>query len=181
ALSLYVAPRRRVVARGGEADGAVVRDRNDRLHRALAERLGAQHDRTVLVLPCAGYVFRGRGGSAVDQDDDRLAVHQVAGFGVPALRLLALAAAGRDDLALVHEIVADGNRLVEQPARIVAQVEHQALHLALGRFLELGDGLLEAAVGLFAEARDADVADVAVLQLPAHRLDRDDGALQRYA
>jgi hypothetical protein len=36
-------------------------------------------------------------------------------------------AAGGDDLALVHEIVADRDGLIQQAARVVAQIEHQAL------------------------------------------------------
>ena len=54
---------------------------------------------------------------------------EVAGLGVEALRLLGVAAAGRDDLAAVEEGVRDHDRLVEQAARVVAQVDDEALEL----------------------------------------------------
>ena len=66
-----------------------------------------------MVLQCTGDDFRGRSRAAIDQDDDRLAFGQVARPGVEALRLLGIAAAGRDDLALVQERVRDRNRLIE--------------------------------------------------------------------
>ena len=54
---------------------------------------------------------------------------QVAGAGVEALGFLGVAAAGRDDLALLQERVRHRDRLVEQAARIVAQIEDEALEL----------------------------------------------------
>ena len=53
------------------------------------------------------------------------------GAGVEALRLFGVAAAGRDDLALLQERVRHRDRLIEQAARIVAQVDHVALELVL--------------------------------------------------
>ena len=50
-------------------------------------------------------------------------------MGVVALGLLGVAAAGRDDLAALEEGVGDRDRLVEQAAGIVAQVEDEALQL----------------------------------------------------
>ena len=51
------------------------------------------------------------------------------GPGAEALHLVGVAAAGGDDLAAVEEGVGDEHRLVEQAARIAAQVEHEALQL----------------------------------------------------
>ena len=51
------------------------------------------------------------------------------GVRVEALGLLGVAAASRDDLALVQEGVGDRDRLIEQAARIVAQVDDEALEL----------------------------------------------------
>ena len=51
----------------------------------------------------------------------------------------AAAAARRDDLALVEEGVGDGDRLVEQAARVVAQVEHDARSLSPSLLLDLVD------------------------------------------
>ena len=72
------------------------------------------------------------------EHDDRLALGEVAGLGVEALRLVGVAAAGRDDLAAVEEGVGHHDGLVEQAARIVAQVDDVALELVgadLGREL----------------------------------------------
>jgi hypothetical protein len=113
--------------------------------------------------------------SAVDQDDDRLAAGQVAGEGIIALRLLGVAAAGRDDLAAVEEGVGDRDRLVEEAAGIVAEVEDVALHLVLADVgLDLLDRRLEAVEGLLVERGDADIADLPLF-MRAHRLDGDLG------
>jgi len=49
--------------------------------------------------------------------------------GVEALGLLSIAAARGDDFALVQERVRDRNRLIEQAARIVAQIDDEAFDL----------------------------------------------------
>ena len=85
--------------------------------------------RAAMVLQRAGDDLRRRGRAAVQEHDDRLAVDQIAGAGAEALHLVGMAAAGGDDLAPVEEGVGDEHRLVEQPARIAAQVEHEALQL----------------------------------------------------
>ena len=132
ALRLDRAARRRVVARRGQPQRAVaVAERDDGLHRALAEGARAEDGRALVVLQRAGDDFRRRGRAAVDQHDDRLAVGDVARARRVALRLVGVAAAGRDDLAALEEGVGDRDRLVEQAARIVAQVEHEALELVV--------------------------------------------------
>ena len=82
-----------------------------------------------MVLERAGDDFRGRSRTTIDQDDDRLGFGQVARPGVEALRLLGIAAAGRNDLALVQERIRDRNRLIEQAARIVAQIDDEPFDL----------------------------------------------------
>ena len=132
-LRLDRAAGRRVVARRGQPERAVaLAERDDGLHRALAERAGADDGRALVVLQRAGDDLGRRGRAAVDQDDDRLALGEVAGAGVEALGLVGVAAAGRDDLALLEEGVGHRDRLIEQAARIVAQVEHEALELVAG-------------------------------------------------
>jgi hypothetical protein len=82
-----------------------------------------------VVLKRVGDDFRSRSRTAVDQDDDRLALGQIARPGVEALGLLGITAAGGDDLALVQERIRDRNRLIEQAARIVAQVDDEPFDL----------------------------------------------------
>ena len=173
ALGLDRTAGRREVAGGGQAERAIAAERDDRLHRALAEGPRADDGRAPVILQGAGDDFRGRGRAAIDQHDHRLAVGEVAGVGVVALGLVGVAAAGRDDLAALEEGVGDGDRLVEEAARIVAQVDDVALDLVLAdRRLQLVDRRLEAVEGLFVEGGDADVAD-RVLLARAHRLDGD--------
>src|SRR5262249_51685542 len=171
---------RREVAGGGEPQRTVARaERNDRLHRAFAERARADHSCPLVILQRTGHDFRRRGRAAVHQHDDRLALGHVAGTGVEALGLLAVAAAGRDDLAALEEGVRDCDRLVEQTARVVAQIDHIALEL-VGRDLrgEIADRLLQSVVGLLVELRDADVAYVA-FRPRAHRAHHDHLARDR--
>ena len=74
-------------------------ERNDGLHRTLAEGPGADDGRALVVLQRAGDDLGGRCRAAIDQHNDRLALGHVAGPGVEALGLLGVAAAGRNDLA----------------------------------------------------------------------------------
>ena len=59
----------------------------------------------------------------------------------------------------------DRDRLVEQAAGIVAQVEHDAGELVAGLLRSDLDRGLDAAVGLLVEAGDADIADVVAFEL----------------
>ena len=83
-----------------------------------------------------------------------------AGLGVVALRVLGMAAAGGNDLALVEEVVRHRDRLVEQTAGVVPQVEHDAGELVARLGLKRFHRRPDAAIGLFVEAGDADIADV---------------------
>ena len=89
ALGLDRAARRRVIARRGQAQRAVLAERHDGLHGALAERARADQRRALVILQRAGDDLRGRGRAAVDQHDQRLAVGEVAaGPRVEALRVV---------------------------------------------------------------------------------------------
>src|SRR6185312_16856176 len=104
--------------------------------------------------------------AAVDQHDDRQAAHQVAvGLRLEAAVVLRAPAADRDDLAVVEEVVADRDRLVEEAARVVAQVEDDAGKLVAGLAPERLDGGLERVAGALAEIGDADIADVAAFHM----------------
>src|SRR5713101_1884821 len=75
----------------------------------------------------------------------------------------------RYDLALLQERIGDRNRLVEQSARVVAQVDDEALELVAGLGGEVGDRLLQVLGGLLVELGDADKADVVAFEMRAHR------------
>ena len=99
--------------------------------------------------------------------------------GVPALGVLLVTTAYRHDLALVEEGIADADRLVQQPARVVAQVEDVALQLSLAdvllKALERGAQIVS---GMLVELGDLDVADI-VLLVGLYALDLDDLARER--
>ena len=169
---------RRVVARRGQAKGAVVAHRDDGLHRAFAEAAGAEDDGAAMVLQRAGDDLARRGGAAVDQHDQRQAAGHVGAAGVPALALVGVAGAGGDDLAVGDEVVADVDSGIEQAAGVVAQVEDEALEVVVLGF-QLLDRLLQLRLALFVEAGEADIADVAVKR-GFHHLDVDDLAGHRH-
>ena len=131
----------RVVARRGQPDGAVAGDRHHGLHAALAEGLHAEDDRRG-----GGPAARRRRSREAEAEPPLISTTSGSpsamspGLGVPALRVLGAPGAGGDDLALVEEVVRDLHRLVEQPARVVAQVEHEALQVAAGLLAQRGDG-----------------------------------------
>src|SRR5439155_6145304 len=130
ALGLDRAAGRREIPRRGEPQRAVARaEWNDGLYRTLAEGARADDGAPLVVLQRACDDLRSRSRAAVDQHDERLAVDEIAGPGVEALGLLRVAAAGRDDLAPLQKRIRHRDRLIEQSARIIAQVEHVALEL----------------------------------------------------
>src|SRR5215467_10042660 len=89
--------------------------------------------------------------------------------GIEALRLFGDAAAGRDDLTLFQEGLGDRNCLVQQAARIVAQIENVAFDLVGAELsVEIVDRLFQRVGGPLVELRNADVADVAAFWMPAH-------------
>ena len=150
-------------------------ERNDRLHRALAERARADDGRALLVMQRAGDDLGGGSRSAVDEHDDLLAVSLVARVGIRPLRLLLVATLGDHDGAILQEVVGHGDRLIEQSARVVAQVDDVALEILADRLLGLVDRLDEVGVRLLVEGRHLDVGDVALV-VRLHWVDADDVA-----
>ena len=139
----------------------------------LPNDLRAEQDRPVVVLQRAGDDLAGRGGAAIDQHRHRKTGGDVAGARVVALRILAAPAAGRHDLALVEKRVRHRDRLIEQAARIVAQIEDHPDQLVAGLLLQVLHRVVEADIGLLVEGRDPDIADIVALEMGADRLDLD--------
>ena len=81
-------------------------------------------------------------------------------------------------VAAIEEIAGHVHRLVEQSARIVAQIEHEAVELAARLALHRVDRLHEFLLRLLREGGDADIADMSRLELRFHRGDVDDRARQ---
>src|SRR5207248_1361100 len=175
------APGRRVITRRRQAERTVARAKwDDGLHRSFAEGARADQGRALMILQRAGDDLRRRSRTAIDQNDQRLALGHVARPRIEALRLFRIAAPGRNDLALLQERVGNRNRLIEQATGIVTQIDDIALDLVGAELgVEVVDRLLEPVGGLFVELSDANVADVATFRMPAHRFDANDVAHDR--
>eukprot|EP01136_Pigoraptor_vietnamica_P040559 Opistho-1_new@12604 len=162
-----------VIAGGGQPQRAARSHVDDRLNRPLAESPFAQHQRAVMILERARDDFRRRSGAGIDQHDQRQSAGKIVGLGVPAFDVRLVAAALRDDLAMLKEGVGDFDRLAEQPAAIGAQVDDIALGLAAQLLLDPRDSRAHVGGGGSAEGVDVEDAD-AILDLPLHRLLDDD-------
>ena len=117
----------RVVERGGELEGAILAERQHRLHRALAEGGAAHERRAVIILEGAGDDLGGRGGAAVHQHHDRRALQRIARRRAHFEFRFGRAALGAHDQARIEKRIRHRHGRFEHAARIVAQVEHQSL------------------------------------------------------
>ena len=121
-----------------------------------------------MVLQRAGQYLGGRSGTIIDQHDDGQPGGDIARAGIEIA--LVGAAAGRDDIAAFQQLVRNQHGLFQQPARIVAQIDHQPAE----RVSRLGphrvNGIDEFPRRLFGETRNANVADF-ILQRPADGFD----------
>src|SRR6185437_13731262 len=123
---------------------AVSVQRDDRLHRSLAEALSSHDRRAVAILQRAGDDLRGRCGGAVDQHRDRDAGQHVAMRG--SLEHLIIAcepAMDADHGAAVEQIPGHIDGRVQKPSRIVAQIEYEALDASVCIMVEISNSLLE--------------------------------------
>ena len=102
-----------------------------------------------MILQRAGDDFGCRSRAAIDQHNERLVFCQVAGACIETLSVFGIAATGGYDLALLQESIRHRDRLIEQAARIVAQVENITLELVVGDLrADIGDRLLQPFGGL---------------------------------
>ena len=173
-------PRGRVVARDGQLEPRPVLQLDHRLHASLAERLRPHHYRPAVVLQRARDDLARARGAAVDQHD-----HRVAGLGVLRVRPLHLdvfgaAPFGRDDHAVVEEAIGHLDGLLEQPARVVAQVQHDSGQRPARLRPQRIEPLLQIDVGAVLEVLDLHVPVSVVVELRLDRHDADDVAHQRH-
>src|SRR5207237_1981286 len=146
-------------------------ERNDRLHRSLTERSGADEGGALVILKRTRDDLGCRSRATIDQHDYRLAACKIAALRIEALSLLGMASACRGDLSAIEERVRDRDRLIQEPARIIAQIDDVAFERRAGILLDGGDRALEAFLRLIGEGGDADITDILVRALDA-RLDR---------
>src|SRR5258707_9705395 len=124
---------------------------------------------------------RGSGGDpAIDQHDQLLALGDIATLCGITLGFFRRTAPRRDHLASRQERPRHIDGLIEQPTRIVAQVENVAGKLILRYLLRyVGNRFLQPIFGLFVERTDPDIADVAAIGMEADRPHLDDFTLER--
>ena len=89
-----------------------------------------------MILQRTGDDFRSGSGAGIGQDDDRQPVSQVARPRIIALDIVLGAAALRDDLAAIEEVVGDIDRLVEEAARVGPKIDDIAERMAPGRLVD---------------------------------------------
>src|SRR5215470_5655984 len=139
ALAVDRAALRREVLRGREPEARAIGQRDDGLHGALAEGLGADHDRAAPVLERARDDLGRRRAALVDEHHHRQGRIRLLRVRREAHVLVAHAALGVDDqLAVVDELFGHLDRRGQQAAGIVAQVEDERLHAGLRRLVERG-------------------------------------------
>ena len=169
----------RVVARRGQPHGAVARQRDHGLHRALAEAARADQHRPVLVLQRAGDDLAGRGRAAVDQHHQRQAAGDVAA-GLAFQRWLSSGWRAR------VETISPWSRKSSDTATAWSSSPPGLLRRSSTMPLQLAAGLLLAALRPPARRLGSvcslklgqpDVADVAVIEPALHHLDVDDLAV----
>src|SRR5262249_17114322 len=137
AYRLNRAPIGSEVARGGEAKGGMIVEREDGLNRAFAEGLGADHDRAALVLQGARHDLAGARSPALHQYDQRVVVNPRLLGREELLFLVLPTTQGVHDHAAVEEFIRNFHRLLEQAAGIVAQVQDQTLDVTFVFLLEV--------------------------------------------
>ena len=193
ALGLNRAAVRRVIASGRELEAGVGAERQDGLHRTLAECLSAHDDGALVVLQRASDDFRRRCGAAIDQHDHRHALDRggkvlqiilaapahVVAFGRRETHLrVGCAAVGVDHQhVLRQEGGGDTYGNIEQASRVAAQIKHQTGKVAL--LVEIADRLRYVFAGVFLELNHAQIAVAGLDQLGPHAAEVDDFAGQR--
>ncbi len=152
---------RRVVAGGGETQRAVAgAERDDGLHRTLAERTGADQRRTLVVLQRAGNDLGCRCRAAIDQTISGLPL--VRSPGCAARRWVSSALRPR------VETISPRSRNVSEtvtasssnPPGLFAQIDDEALQLVADLRRQVADFPLQAFGGLLVERGDADIGDI---------------------
>src|SRR5208283_4613380 len=155
-------------------------ERQNGLDRAFAEGLGAENHGALLILQGARDDFARTGAAAVDQHYHRVVNEIFFLVREIFLLLIFLAPLRVNDQPAVEEVVGDLDRLVEQATRVVAQIEHDALDLAVILRLELVNRLLDAVARVLLESGYADVAVTFGQDFRLNRLNLDDVARERH-
>ena len=157
AAFLHRTTRWQMVARNGEAQARVPRQRQDSLHRPLAETAFTHDQAAMVILQCARDNFRRRCRTRIDQNDDRRAAGDIArnsAFGPPALDVAFVTAAFGNNLATRQESIGNGNGFVQYATGVGPQVDDVTQRISAKRFLYAGHSSDNVSAGLFGETGD---------------------------
>ncbi len=173
ALAVDRAALRREVLRGGQPQAGAVGERDDGLHRALAEALGADHDRAPPVLERAGHDLGGGRAALVDQHHDgEVGVHAL---GVAPGSACSGCARGprcrRRACPSSRNFSVTSTAEVRRPPGLLRRSRTSPWIFAVLRVLV--EGGLHVAGGLLLELAQADVLDAGLELLGLHRLHAD--------
>ena len=157
AAFLHRTARWKMVARNGEAKAGVPRQRQDTLHRSLAETAFTHDQAAMMVLQCAGHNFGCRCRACVNQNDDRRAAGNIprnGAFGPPALDVAFVTAAFGNNLPTRQESIGNGNGLVQYATGVGPQIDDVTQRISAKRFLDAGHSSDNVSAGLFRETGD---------------------------
>src|SRR5208337_4100270 len=111
----------RIISGGCEPDRAFVRKRYHGLNRAFSEGPGPHELRSLMILQRPRHHFGSGSRSAIDQDNQRLSVRNVAGLRLGAIYIGGVAASRDNDDAPVEKSIGERDSLIEKAARIVPE------------------------------------------------------------
>ena len=161
-----------IVQGGSQLDARAIGQGDDGLDRSLAEGLFADQNGPLVILERAGHDFRGRGRTGIDQDDQGHIDVVWLGLRFEILLLGGVLALDGNDLAGRQEHIGNVDRLFEQAAGVVAQVEDHTLQRLAG-LLVVGQGLLEFGGGILIEPGKADIQHARIDLVALHADDGD--------
>src|SRR5437868_7142434 len=136
ALAMNGASTRRIPLPRRHLEEIAAVEGKDRLHQAFTEARGADDERAIVILQGAGNYLRRRCRRSVDEDDQWNVGADVRTSCARDFGGRVACADAHDLLAFLEEQSADGERLIDDAAAVVAHVEHDPLRTL---FLELFD------------------------------------------
>lgn len=148
------------------------------LHRRLAEaRLAYEHDIGPL-FQRRGQDFRRARRSLVDENRYGKAGERAAGRRFKGLVETSLFTSNLGNGSAGEEQIGRSDSLVEEPARIISEVQDQAAQIPAGVFSEPSKRPLDLTRGPFLKIHDSQIPDSVVQKTRLHRRDADDFSMK---
>ena len=126
---------------GRQLNRASIRKRHQRLHDTFTESLRSDDRRHAVILHRTGKYLRRTGGIAIYQHNHR-DLQAVSILSVVCLLRALLICHGQDPSAIFQDIIRHRDNRRHLAARVVPQIDDQALHALALQFLDLGFKLI---------------------------------------